>query len=227
MASSREKFLVGFLPLSAVSKNLLVEQFVDAIADLFEVWPTIPVQAVQGRQKLHIRKVVEDVVDAPVGSRGQVSPYEFMHEVFALIQQFCEHVPVKSVLDLVEADDCHGSLVQLLPELVYDLQLFLVELIISIEDPDFYCHFDQVFHDFMGFLFVSGVFLCYFVQLIEDFTACVIDEHVSHGFGCHFTQDLFLGLQCKILGAEIIGTWFGIEKRGNVNFIWWTIFAIS
>ncbi|KAI1235113.1 hypothetical protein IHE44_0002745, partial [Lamprotornis superbus] len=60
-----------------------------------KVWPTIPVQAVQGRQKLHICKVVEDVVDAPVGPRCQVPPYEFMHQLFALIQQFCQHIPVK------------------------------------------------------------------------------------------------------------------------------------
>lgn len=144
-----------------------------------------------------------------------------MHKVFTFIQKFCKNVSVKSVFYLVEADDCHGSLVQLLPELVHDFQLFLVELIISIEDPDFYCHFNQVLHYFMGFLFVSCVFLCYFVQLIEDLAACVIDQHVSHGFGCHFAQDLFLGLQGKILGTETVRTCFEIaEKRENVNFIW-------
>lgn len=144
-----------------------------------------------------------------------------MHKVFTFIQKFCKNISVKSVFYLVETDNCHGSLVQLLPELVYDFQLFLVELIISIEDPDFYCHFNQVFHNFMGFLFVSRVFLCYFVQLIEDFTACVIDQHVSHGFGCHFSQDLLLGLQCEILGTETIRTCFETaEKKENVNFIW-------
>ncbi|KAF2977770.1 hypothetical protein EK904_007738, partial [Melospiza melodia maxima] len=116
---------------SAVSKNLLVEQFVDAVADLFEVGPAVPIQAVEGRQELHICKVVEDVVDAPVGARRQVPPHEFVHELLALVQQFCQHVPVKGVLHLVEADDGHGSLVQLLPELVHDLQLFLVELVVS------------------------------------------------------------------------------------------------
>lgn len=48
MKGSREKFLVGFLFLSVVSKDLLVKKFVDAIADLFEVWPTIPIETVKG-----------------------------------------------------------------------------------------------------------------------------------------------------------------------------------
>lgn len=176
-------------------------------------------RTIESGKELHISKVVEDMVYAPMGSGCQMALHQLMDQVLALMQQLGEHVCIKGVFYFIETDHGHGSLVQLLPEFLHNHNLLLTELFVPVEDADFDCHLDQIFHDLVGLLLVMGVFFGDFVQLIKDLTAGVIDQHVGYSFAGYFAQDLLLGLKGKTLRAKHTRTYGNeINKCRNENF---------
>ena len=164
-------------------------------------------RTIESGKEFHISKVVEDMVYASMGSGCQVSLYQFMYQVLALMQELREHIRIKGVLYFVEADHGHRSLVQFLPEFLHNYNLLLTELFVPVENANFDCHLDSILHDLVGLLLVVGVYFCDFVQLIKDLTAGVINQHVGHSFAGYLAQDLLLGLKGKILGTKHMRTY--------------------
>ena len=162
---------------------------------------------VESGKEFCISKVVEDMVYASMGSGRQVSLYQFMYQVLALMQKLREHIRIKGVLYFVEADHSHSSLVQFLAKFLYNHDLLLTELFVPVEDTNFDGHLDCILHDLVGLLLVVGVFFCDFVQLIEDLTASIINQHVGHSFAGYLAQDLLLGLKGEILGTKHMRTY--------------------
>lgn len=156
-------------------------------------------RTIESRKELHISEVVEDMVDAAMASGCQMSLHQLMDQGLALMQQLRQHVCVEGVVYFIETDHGHGSLVQLLPEFLHNHNFLLTELLVPVEDTDFDGHLDRVFHDLVGLLLVMGVLFGDFVQLIKDFTAGVINQHVGYSLAGYFAQDLLLGLKGKTL----------------------------
>lgn len=163
-------------------------------------------RTIESGKEFHISEVVEDMVYASVGSGRQVSLYQFMDQVLALMQKLREHIRIKGVLYFVEADHGHSGLVQFLAEFLHNHDLLLTELFVPVEDTNFDGHLDCILHDLVGLLLVVGVFFCDFVQLIKDLTAGVINQHVGHSFAGYLAQDLLLGLKGEILGTKHMRT---------------------
>lgn len=148
--------------------------------------------------------MVKDVIHPSVRLGREVTLDDLVEHFSALIQQPGQHVPVKGVLHLVEADHGHGQLVDLLLELLHQRQLVLVELVIPVKNGQLDDCLDEVFDDLLGLLLVLGVLLGHSVELIQHLAARVIDEGSGDGFGHHFPQDLLLRLHGQVFGIEDI-----------------------
>lgn len=188
------------------SEDFLIEQFINSLTNSLEAGPTVSLETIESGEEVHVSKVVEDVVDAPMGSGREVALHKFVHQVLALMQELGEHIPVEGVFHLIEADDGHGGLVQLLSELLHDGHLLRVELVMTVEDRDFDRHLNQVLHDLISFLVIVCVFPGHFVELIEDIIAGIIDQLVGHSLAGNFAENLLLDLEGKALGTESNGT---------------------
>lgn len=82
-----------------------------------------------------------------------------------------------------------------LPEVLHQDQLLAVELVVSVEHPQLHHHLDQVLDNLLGLFAVAGVLLGDTVQLIQHFTAGVVDEEVGHALGGHLAHQLLLCLK--------------------------------
>lgn len=100
---------------------------------------------------------------------------DLVQQLPAFVQQPGQHVPVKGVVHLMETDHGHGKLMDFLLELLHQRELILVELVIPVQNGQLEDGFDEVFDDLLGLLLVLGVLPGHPVQLIQHFTARVID----------------------------------------------------
>lgn len=157
---------------------------------------------VESREELIVRKVIEDVVDAGVGFGRQVAVDSLVQQVPALRQHTRHDPAVKGEVYLVEADSCHGQGMHLLAKTLHHHQLLRVELPIAVEHAQLHDYLDEIFDDLLGLFAVVGVLLGGPVELIQDLAAGVINEDVGYGLGSHLAQELLLGLQGQVLGAE-------------------------
>lgn len=106
------------------------------------------------------------------------------------------------MLHLLEADGRHGSVMQLLPEVLRQTQLIRTELVMSEQNSHLHGDLDHVLHHLLGLTAVPRVLFGDAVQLVQNLAAVVVDEHLSHGLAGHVTEDLLLGLHGHVLGAE-------------------------
>lgn len=159
--------------------------------------------------------MVKDIVNPSVRLGGQVALNDVMQELSAIVQQPGQHVAVKGVFYLVEADNRHGELVHLLLELLHQCQLVLIELIVPVEDSQLDDRLDEVLDDPLCLLLVLGVLLGHPVELIQHLAAGVVDQGGGDGFGYHFTQDLLLCLNGQIFGIEDICSHYRINRKGQ------------
>lgn len=156
--------------------------------------PEGAVGVVQFGQELWIGVMVEDVIDAAVGFRGEVVVDELQQQVLAAGQELGHDCFIEGEVHLIEADCRHGPRMQLLLKLMSHQQLFGVETVISEQHPDLDGDFQQVFDDLLGLRFVPGVHFGDAVQFIQDLTCGVVNKHLHRGFACHGAEDLFLDL---------------------------------
>lgn len=173
----------------------LVEHLVDPVADPLQVSAIDLGGPVQSRQEVTVSKVIEDVVDSRVALGRQVAFDGLVQQFTALVQERAHDAAVEGELDLVEADRRHGQGVDFLPEVVHQHQLLTVELVVSVEHSQLHHHLDQVLDDFLGLFAVAGVLLGHTVQLVQHFTAGVVNEEVGHALRGHLAHQLLLRLQ--------------------------------
>jgi len=169
--------------------------------------------------------MVKDVINPSMRLGCEVALDDLVEHLSALVQQAGQHIPVKGVLHLMEADHSHGQLVDFLLEFLHQRQLVLVELVIPVKNGQFDDGLDEVLDDLLCLLLVLGVFLGHPVELIQHLAARVIDEGGGDGFGHHFPQDLLLCLHGQVFGIEDIcghyQTLFNVEMH-LFSFSWST-----
>lgn len=119
--------------------------------------------------------MIKDIINPSMRLGGEVALNDVVQQLSALIQKPGQHVAVEGVFHLVEADDRHGKLVNLLLELLHQCQLILIELIVPVEDGQLDDCLDEVLDDPLRLLLVLGVLLGHPVELIQHLTAGVIN----------------------------------------------------
>ena len=182
-------------------KRSLVQQFVDAVADLPQRESVLLSVPVQLGQEVAVGEMVENVVDACVRACSEVLLHQGVEQVPALQQQLGQNIPVKGVLHLVERHRRHGRLVHLLFEALHRVQLVGAELVVAVQDADLQGDLDDILDDLVGLLLALGELPAGLVELVQDLAARVIRQHVGHHHGRHLAQDLLLGLQGQ--GARV------------------------
>lgn len=185
-------------------KRSFIQQFVDAVADLSQRQSVLLSVPIQLGQKLPISKMVENVIDACVRASGQVLLDQGVKQVPALQQQLGQNIPVKGVLHLIERHSCHGRLVHLLLKALHRVQLVRAELVVTVQDADLQGDLNDILDDFVSLLLALGELTACLVELIQDFTAGVICQHVGDHHGRHLAQDLLLGLQSQGAGVKAL-----------------------
>lgn len=148
--------------------------------------------------------MVKDIVNPSVRLGGEVALDDVMQQLSAFVQQPGQHIAVKGVFYLMEADHCHGKLVNLLLKLLHQRQLILIELIVPVEDGQLDDGLDEVLDDPLCLLLVLRVLLGHPVELIQHLAAGVIDQGGGNGFRYHFTQDLLLRLNSQVFRIKDI-----------------------
>lgn len=143
---------------------------------------------VESGQEVTVGKVIEDMVDSRVALGCQVAFDGLVQQFTAIIQNGAHDAAVKGELDLVETDRRHGQSVDFLPEVLHQDELFCVELVVSVEHPQFHHHLDQVLDDLLGLFAVAGVLLGDTVQLVQHFAAGVVDKETGHMLGGHLAH---------------------------------------
>lgn len=103
---------------------------------------------------------------------------------------------------LVEADGCHGPLVQLLLELLRHLQLLHAEAVVPEQQADLHRYLDEVLDDLLGLRLVGRIVLGDVVEFVQDLAGGVVDEHLDGRSGGHAAEDLLLRPHGQVLGAE-------------------------
>lgn len=119
--------------------------------------------------------MIEDIINPSVRLGSEVTLNDLVQQLSALVEQPGQHVAVKGVVHLMETDRCHGKLVHFLLKFLHQGQLILIKLVVPVKDGQLNDGFDEVFDDFLSLFFVLGVFLGHSVQLIQHFTACIVD----------------------------------------------------
>lgn len=104
--------------------------------------------------------------------------------------------------NLMEADNRHGPLVQLLLKVLGHPQLLCAEAVVSEQHTDLHSYLDQVFDHFLGHRSIARVLFGDAVEFVQDFAGGVVDEHLDGGFGGHAAEDLLLCLHGHVLGTE-------------------------
>lgn len=110
----------------------------------------------------------------------QVSVDSLMQHVSALVQNVGHDPSVEGEVYLVEADRCHSQGVNLLAEALHNQMLVTIELPVSVEYCKLHNDLNKVLDDLLCFFPVAGVLFGNTVQLVQDLTACVIDEDTCH-----------------------------------------------
>lgn len=169
---------------------------------------------VQSRQKLTIREVIKHVVDTSMRLCGEMTLNDLVKELSTVIQQFWEHIAVKCIFHLMKADHGHGQLVDFSLELFHECNLFLVKLIISVQDRQLYYGLDEVLYNFLGFFLALGELPGCLIKFIQHFSTGVINQRCCNVFWwSHLAKNFLLCLDGQIFGTEKI-------CRHFFGFIW-------
>lgn len=100
---------------------------------------------------------------------------------------------------LVEADSCHGPLVQFLLEIRGHSQFFCAKAVVPEQHADLHSNLDQILDHLLGLRFITQVLFGDAVQFIQDLAAGVVNEHLDRAFGGHRAEDLLLRLHGHVL----------------------------
>lgn len=180
----------------------VLHKFVQSFADLGEVGSEGAAGVVQFGQELRVGEMVEDVVDAAVGFRGEVGVDQLQQQIPAAGQKFGHHSFIEGEVHLIEADRCHGPLVQLLLKIRGHSQLLRAKTVVPEQHADLDGDLDQVFDHLLGFTFITRVLFGDAVQFVQDLAGGVVDEHLDRALAGHGAEDLLLHLHGHVLGAE-------------------------
>lgn len=100
-----------------------------------------------GLQQTVVAEKVKDLVDPQQRLFGQVSLHEGFQQAPGLVHCFLQVVQVEAKVHLVEGYDGELGELELFPKQLSQLKLLLVQLIVSVENADFYHSFNHVLDD--------------------------------------------------------------------------------